>query len=230
MAARSRSSIVTPAARRRAVPRRRRGTDATRSSDGRRGAARRGRASAASAVPQLGGEVVGSAEGPETAVVEHRHPVGDTTGLAEEVGGQQDGASVLAGERADQVGDVAGGGRVEARRRFVEEEDLGVVQQGRGRARAACVGRSRSPSVWSSALSPMANRSSMLVDPAARPRRGSMPRTRAVNIEVLAGGQPVVEAGVLGQHAGAAADGVAVGDRIEPEHPGLCRGPASGRR
>ena len=50
----------------------------------------------------------------------------------EEVGAQHDGAAVLGGERTDEVDHVAGGRRVEARRRLVEEQHVGVVQQGAG--------------------------------------------------------------------------------------------------
>ena len=39
-------------------------------------------------------------------------------------------------------------------------------------------------------------------------------------VEVLACGEPVVEAGVLGEHAGAAPQLVAVGRRVEAEHAG----------
>ena len=118
---------------------------------------------------------------------------------------------------ADQVDDVAGGGRVEARGGLVEEQHLGVVQQRPGQGEAlALAGREALHEVrrpgrpWRSAR-------------AARrlgrgPRRGAMPRMRAVELEVLGRGQPVVEPGVLGEHAGAAAHLVAVDAGVEPEH------------
>ena len=55
---------------------------------------------------------------------------------------QHDGAAVLGGQRADEVDDVAGGGRVEARGRLVEEQHLGVVEQRPGQGEAlALAGR-----------------------------------------------------------------------------------------
>ena len=81
------------------------------------------------AVPQARGDLLRPAEGVQHAAVEHRHAVGQAAGLAEEVGAEHDGAAVLGGQRADQVDDVAGGGRVEARRRLVEEQHVGVVEE-----------------------------------------------------------------------------------------------------
>ena len=46
--------------------------------------------------------------------MQHRHAVGQPTGLSEEVGAQHDRATVLGRQRADQVDDVAGGRGVEA--------------------------------------------------------------------------------------------------------------------
>ena len=81
--------------------------------------------------PQLGGQLVGGTERPQAAPVQHGHAVGQAPGLAEEVGGEHDGAA-LGGQLVDEGDDVAGAGRVEARGRLVEEEQLGVVQQGPG--------------------------------------------------------------------------------------------------
>ena len=61
--------------------------------------------------------------------MQHRHAVREPSRLTEEVGAQHDGAASLGRERADQVDDVTRGGRVEARRRLVEEQHLGIVQE-----------------------------------------------------------------------------------------------------
>ena len=158
--------------------------------------------------------------------MEHRHAVGEPARLAEEVGAQHDGASVLGGERADEVDHVAGGGGVEARGRLVQEQHLGVVQQGPGRGRAACAAGGEAldgdvgPVGHAEALEQVARR-------AARTTLRSEAAHPGGEHEVLACGEALVEAGVLGEHAGAPADLVAVDRGIEAEHP---RGRASGAR
>ena len=72
----------------------------------------------------------------EATAVEHGHAVRQPSRLAEEVGAQHDRAPVLRGEGADEVDDVAGGIGIEARRRLVEEQHVGVVEQ-RARQREA---------------------------------------------------------------------------------------------
>ena len=131
-----------------------------------------------------------------------------------------------AASAADEVDDVAGGRRVEARRRLVEEQHVGVVEQRPGEGEPlALAGREALHEVVGAVGH--AEALEQLGRAPARRRPRPCPRIRAVNDEVLGGGEPVVEPGVLGEHAGAAPDGVAVDGGVEAEH--RRPGPASGR-
>ena len=171
------------------------------------------------AVPQLGGEVVGPTDGAQATAVQHGHAIGDPPRFTEEVGGEDHRAPLLACERPDQIGDVAGGGRIEPGRGFVEEQDLRVVQQGPGEGEPLAL-TGREPG--GAQVRHVGHREPFQLD--ADSAVGLLDRvaTHASRVlEVLAGGEPVVESGVLGQHAGAASDLVAVDGGVEPEHPGL---------
>ena len=140
--------------------------------------------------------------------MEHRHPVGEAAGLAEEVGGEHDGAPVVGRERADQVDDVAGRGRVEARGRLVEEQHLGVVEERPGQGEAlALPGRGALHQL----VGPVGHAELLeqLVGPSRHPRAIEAAHASRER-EVLAGGEALVESGVLGEHTGAAPDLVAV--------------------
>ena len=141
---------------------------------------------------------------------------------------EHDRAPVLGRERADQVDDVAGRGRVEARGRLVEEQHLGVVEQRPGQGEALAL--------------PGRGALHQLVGPVGHPERSSSSSVRradpraveaahaAGEREVLAGGQALVEAGVLGEHAGAAADLVAVRRRDRARARWRARGRGRGCR
>ena len=73
-------------------------------------------------------ELVGPADGDDLAVAHDRHPVGQVLGLVHEVGGEEDRLAELA-QRADRRPGLTAGGRVEAGRRLVEEDQLGLADQ-----------------------------------------------------------------------------------------------------
>ena len=83
-----------------------------------------------------GGEQVGlGALGDDAAVADDDEVVGDDLDLVEQVGGQQDGAAAV-GVAAQEVAHPADAGGVEAVGGFVEDEDLGVADEGGGDAEA----------------------------------------------------------------------------------------------
>jgi len=159
--------------------------------------------------------VVGSSERPQPAAVQHRHPIGQSSGLAQEVGGQHDRAA-LAGQRLDELDDVARPGRVEARGRLVEEQHVGVVQEGPGqRHPLALTGREALGEV----VGPLGQAEPLeqVVHQAGRRIEGVAPHAGRED-QVLARRQTVVQPSVLGQHPGVAAHRVTFGGHVEPEH------------
>ena len=70
-------------------------------------------------------------EGNEAPGLHDRHPVGQVLGLLHVVGGEQDRGAQLA-QRGDQVPCPPPGGRIEPRRRLVEEQQLRVADQAEG--------------------------------------------------------------------------------------------------
>ena len=72
-------------------------------------------------VPQRRCEFIRATDRLQVTLIEDSHPVGDSACLAEEVSGEDHGATVLTGQRSDQVGDIAGCGGVESAGWFIEE-------------------------------------------------------------------------------------------------------------
>ena len=109
----------------------------------------------------LDAELGGRADREDAAVLDDRDPVGELLGLVEVVGRQKDGLAELL-ERADRLPGGAAGGRVEAGRRLVEEDQLGIADQGEGevepaeltpeslRVRASCFSPSPASAITSS--------------------------------------------------------------------------------
>ena len=150
--------------------------------------------------------------------MEHGHALTEAAGLAEEVRAEQNGAAVLGREGGQEVEDVAGRLWVEARRGLVEEKDVGLVQEGAGQGDAlALTGREPLDAVVGAvgdaeALEQVAGLCRCLL-------RGEAAHTSDED-DVLEGGEALVEAGLLGHHARAPTDVVAVGDRVEAEDAG----------
>ena len=71
--------------------------------------------------------------GDDPAVADHHDVVGDDLDLVQQVGGQQDGAAAV-GVAAEQVAHPADAGRVQAVGGLVEDQHLGVADQGGGDA------------------------------------------------------------------------------------------------
>ena len=125
---------------------------------------------------------------------------------------------MLGGQGAQEVEDVARGLGVEAGGGLVEEEDLGLVQQGAGEGHALAL-------AGGEALHPVvgpvgdAEAGEQVVGLVVRRARRQAAHARHER-HVLEGGEAVVEAGLLGHHTGALTDGVAVGGRVEAEDGG----------
>ena len=85
----------------------------------------------------LDGQQVGDpADLLELAAMEDRDPVADVLHVGQQVAGQDDRLALLA-QLADQVLDLGRADRVEARGRLVEQDQLGVVDQGLSQPDAA---------------------------------------------------------------------------------------------
>ena len=188
---------------------------------------RRGRGSRSTPDPEIerGGACPPTARGrsrrrsarPQPTLDEDGHRVGEAPGLAEEVGAEHDRAPVLGGQPAiiSTTSRLAAGSRPEVG--SSRNRSSGSCSSARARAT-----RLRSPvekpRTRLSARSPMPSRSRSSPPPPGR-RRGRRSRSGRRS-RVLPGGQPVVEAGVLGEDAGAPAQLVAGRPRVEPEHRG----------
>ena len=85
------------------------------------------------------------AERDDPALAQHGDAIGELLRLVEVVRRQEDGLAELA-QRADHLPRGAAGRRVEAGRRLVEEEELGVADQAERRGRADAAGRPRASS------------------------------------------------------------------------------------
>ena len=89
--------------------------------------------------------------GDDLALVDDRHPVAEPLGLVHVVRRQDDRAAAIA-QVANHVPELPPRLRVEAGRRLVQEEDLGVAHQGDARPPAAAAGRPESCSMNALAL------------------------------------------------------------------------------
>ena len=92
--------------------------------------------------PEPGDQLAGRALGDDLAVVDDRDPVAEPLGLVHVMSGQDDRAAAVA-EVADHVPELPAGLRVQAGRRLVEEQELGVADQRDARRPAAAAGRRR---------------------------------------------------------------------------------------
>ena len=79
-------------------------------------------------------EVMQAARRKQTAALDDRHPVAEVLGLDQVVGRQDHGPALLAAERGDQVPHAARGEGIEVRGGLVEEQQLGVVDEGSGQS------------------------------------------------------------------------------------------------
>ena len=81
-------------------------------------------------------EVAAGAFGDHPPVIDHRQPFGEAIGLLQVLGREQHGGSV-GGDLADEIPHLVPAARIETRRRFVQEEDLGRGDQAGGDVDAA---------------------------------------------------------------------------------------------
>ena len=159
----------------------------------------RGRPTANRSSSDLAGGVVADqlrrrALGDDPALVHDHQPVAELLGLVHVVGGEHQRHALLL-EPEQPVPEQVPGLRVEAGGRLVEQQQLGLVDQRRGRSSAGASCRRRGRRPWPSALSVSCDELEQLVgaraDLAAR-----QPEVAAVDDEVVADGELGVE-GVL---------------------------------
>jgi hypothetical protein len=171
--------------------------------------------------PQPGGDLVRPAEDDQPTPVQHGHAVGEPPGLPEEVGAEHDRPALFGSQPGDEPDHLAGRRGIQARGRLVEEQDLGSVEQGPGQSDPLPLpGREPvDPAVREVRERELVDE---VVDPGRR-LRGRQPPDAGREDEVLAGGEPVVQPGVLGQHPRALTNAVALDRGVEAEHPGSSR-------
>ena len=150
------------------------------------------------AVPQLGSQLIGAAEGLQPASMQHGHAVGEPSGFTEEVRAHDDRSSVFGGERTDELDDVASGGGIEPGRRLVEEEHLGIVQQRAGQRETLALSRREALHLIVGAVH-HPEPAEQLIDSlvGVRPPETAYARREQ---QVLASREAFVESGVLGEH------------------------------
>ncbi len=88
------------------------------------------------AVAEARGQLLERALADEPARGEDADPVAHRLDLVEQVAGQQDGQAALVGQPPEQVQDLDHAERVDGRGRLVEDEQVGVLDQGVGDAQA----------------------------------------------------------------------------------------------
>src|SRR5258708_3655405 len=143
--------------------------------------------------PQAGGGVDAD-RGP----AEERDAVAERIGLVEVVRAEEDGAA-LAADLADELAHGARGVGVEPRGRLVEEHDARLVDR-RPRDRHLLLHAARERRDGLRATVPEAHEPQVALG--LRPRRRAVePEQRREEQEVLLGGLPLVEAGLLGEDA-----------------------------
>jgi len=132
------------------------------------------------------------------------------------VGAEDHGAPPVPSERSDEVDHLTGGGGIETGRRLVEEQQVRIVQQrpGEGHALAFAGGEPPHHRVGPVGHAELLQQRAGAL--AGRSLRES-PHLRGEE-QVLHRGEAFVETSVLGQHAGATAQLVALKARIQPEH------------
>src|SRR3954447_8560224 len=164
-----------------------------------------------------GDQLAGRALGEDPAVLDDRHAVGERLRLVEIVGGEQHGLPELA-QGAHHLPGGAARGRVEARRRLVEEDQLGGAEEREGEVEPALLAAGRGPSAAVRALLEPGEGDRLL-----HAARGGV-QLRPV-LERLAHGQVRVGAAALQHDAHAPAQiGRALG-RVEAEHGHLAAVP-----
>ena len=160
-------------------------------------------------------------------MVHDRQPVAEVVGLLHVVGRQEDRLALLP-EPLDEVPQRPPGGRVETGRRLVEEDDLGVVDQGEGDRQALALAARQLPGLSACRRSPRSRKSmSWSV--------GSGPRVEAPEqVEDLDHGQLRVELGGLEGDPDPLLERVRLADGVDPEDLELaarpaCAGPRASR-
>ena len=88
---------------------------------------------------ELSLELFRGALGDDAPLVHDRHLVGETVGLLQVVGGEQDGEALVPGQVSYLPPHVCAGFRVEPGGRLVQEEHLGAVHQPMATSSLRCI-------------------------------------------------------------------------------------------
>ena len=149
-------------------------------------------------------------------MVDDGDALGDAFDFFHVVGGEENGDVFGLVHVADVVPDMVAGLGVEAERGFVEEEDVGVVEQTAGDFETAfhAAGVAFGEVV---AAVPKLDDFQKLLNAGAAERAGDVVED-AVKFHVFESGQFVVDAGILEDDAEGLTDLVGLGERIEPVH------------
>ena len=169
-------------------------------------------------VPQARRDLLGPSERVEDATVEHRHPVRQSSSFTEEVGAQDHRAAVLGRQGADEVDHVPGRRWIESRGRLVEEQDIGIVEQGASEGQPLALPR-RGP--LHEQVGPIGHAEAFEQLIGADLHAAPVEAAHAAGEhQVLPRREPFVEPGVLGEDTRAAPHPVGIGGGIEAQDQG----------
>ena len=169
-------------------------------------------------VAQLGGRT-DSQQPPLADQADHGAEVLD---LGDLVGGEKDGHALQRGDLEELVVEIGGRSRVEAGRRFVQEQQIRAGKQRLGNGQLAL--HAPAPGADRLVASLPETHGAQQIADAFASVFGAHVLDAAEVVEILLGGQPIVEIVLLQQCAGAAADLVGVGAHVEAQDAGLARG------
>ena len=158
----------------------------------------------------------------EPAGGEDADPVAHRLDLREQVARQEDRQAVVAAERLEQLEDLLDADRVDRGRRFVEDQDVGVLDECVGDPEPLAHAARVRPDLVAAAIRE-ADLAEDLVDRLLRGLAVQPVEARGV-AQVRAAGHVVVEADGIGQVADPAFDLARIARRVEPDDTGLALG------
>src|SRR6187401_2987744 len=145
------------------------------------------------------GELGDPTLGDEAAMGEDPDPIAQLLDLAEQVARKQHGEAAVTGQGLNEVEELGHAGRVDGRRRLVEDEDLRILDEGIGDAEPL----EHAPRVGIGGMVGRVRQAHLLEeldDPRRRLRRVEAVQARRV-VEVLAAGEPAVKSDAVRQVA-----------------------------
>ena len=158
----------------------------------------------------------------EPACGEDADPVAHRLDLREQVARQEDRQAVVAAERLEQLEDLLDADRVDRGRRFVEDQDVGVLDERVGDPEPLAHAARVRPDLVAAAIRE-ADLAEDLVDRLLRGLAVEPVEVRGI-AQVGAAGHVVVEADRIGQVTDPAFDLARIARRVEPDDTGLTLG------